>query len=211
MSEVLRISRMADTPRFGVRFQAKQERVSSPVAEKLGPYLEQHPEEARSIITRAVVAARAREAVRNARGAVPQKGALELAPAVPDDEHRAIGAREPAEPGVPIYRRALELGGLAHQVIERADAERFFLRDQLDRKSSMIPQLIAQGLAIADMVARRQLFRHARRALTDCATIFDLLIERDSAPSDLVAAARAVTQAVLDELGELTVEPPRQW
>jgi hypothetical protein len=153
---------MADTPRFGVRFQAKGERVSSP--------------------------ARARDAARNARGPVP---------------HR--------EPGVPIYRRALEMAALAHQVIERADAERFFLRDQLDRKSSMIPQLIAQGLAIADMAARRQLFRHARRALTDCATIFDLLIERDSAPSDLVAAARAVTQAVLDELGELTVEPPRQW
>src|ERR1044071_9035566 len=144
---------MADKPRFGIRFQARDERASSDVATT------------------------------------------------------TVGDK----PGVPIYRRAVELAARAHQVIERADAERFFLRDQLDRKSSMIPQLIAQGLAVADMVARRQLFRHARRALTDCATIFDLLIERDSAPSDLVAAARAVTQAVLDELGELTVEPPRQW
>src|SRR5262245_27437789 len=124
MPGVLRISRMADTPRFGVRFQAKQERVSSDVAtaastvvgDKLGHYLEQHPEEARSIITRAVVAARAREAARKA-GGVPHKRALDPAPAVPDDEHRAIGAREPAEPGVPIYRHAVELAAAAHQVI----------------------------------------------------------------------------------------------
>jgi hypothetical protein len=207
---------MADTPRFGVRFQAKDKRVSSDIAtatsvgDKLGHYLEQHPE-ARSIITRAVVAARAREAARKVREPAPHRGALELAPAAPDDEHRAIGPREPVELGVPIYRRALELAALAHQVIERADAERFFLRDQLDRKSSMIPQLIAQGLAVADMAARRQLFRHARRALTDCTTIFDLLIERGSAPRDVVDATRAAAQAVLDELGELTVEPPRQW
>jgi DNA gyrase B/23S rRNA-intervening sequence protein len=210
---------MGDTPRFGIRFQAKDKpgpseagtAGSTVVGDKLGQYLEQHPEEARSIVTKAVEAARAREAARKASGLVQHRGALELTSAAPGDEHRAIAPREPVEPGVPIYRRALELAALAHHVIERADAERFFLRDQLDRKSSMIPQLIAQGLAIADMAARRQLFRHARRALTDCATIFDLLIERDSAPSDLVAAARAGTQAVLDELGELTVEPPKQW
>jgi four helix bundle protein len=113
--------------------------------------------------------------------------------------------------GVPIYRRAVELAALAHQVIERADAERFFLRDQLDRKSAMIPQLIAQGLAIADMAARRQLFRHARRALTDCATIFDLLVERGSAPREVVDAARVQADALLGELAELTVEPSKVW
>src|ERR1051325_2187536 len=87
---------MADTPRFGIRFQARDERASSDIATT------------------------------------------------------TVGDK----PGVPIYRRAVELAARAHQVIECADAERFFLRDQLDRKSSMIPQLIAEGLAVADMAAR---------------------------------------------------------
>src|SRR5215470_1359467 len=130
----------------------------------------------------------------------------------PGDEHRAAEAREPsAEPGMPIYRRAVELAALAHQVIERAETERFFLRDQLDRKSSLVPQLIAQGLAIAEMPARRALFRHARRALTDCIAILDLLVARGSAPLDAVDGTRTLARALGEELIALTVEPPRAW
>jgi hypothetical protein len=112
---------------------------------------------------------------------------------------------------VPVYRRAVELAARAHAVIERAETERFFLRDQLDRKSSLIPQLIAQGLAIAEMPARRALFRHARRALTDCITILDMLVERGSAPLDAVDGVRALARALGEELIGLTVEPPRVW
>lgn len=112
---------------------------------------------------------------------------------------------------VPIYRRAVELAARAHRVIERAAAERFFLRDQLDRKSSLIPQLIAQGLAIAEMPARRELYRQARRALTDCATIFDLMIERGSADGGMLEEARTLALGLLDELLPLTIEPGRVW
>jgi hypothetical protein len=112
---------------------------------------------------------------------------------------------------VPIYRRAIELAALGHGVVELAVAERFFLRDQLDRKSSLIPQLIAQGLAIAEMPARRELYRQARRALTDCATIFDLMIERGSADAGALGEARALALALLDELLPLTIEPARVW
>jgi DNA gyrase subunit B len=52
--------------------------VSTVVADKLGQYLERHPKEARNIINKAVVAARAREAARKAREMVQRKGALEL-------------------------------------------------------------------------------------------------------------------------------------
>jgi DNA gyrase subunit B len=66
--------------------QAKDKLVSSEVAtavnavitDKLGAYLEQHPKDARSIIQKAILASRAREAARKAREMVQRKGALEL-------------------------------------------------------------------------------------------------------------------------------------
>ncbi|MBS1119770.1 MAG: gyrase, subunit [Deltaproteobacteria bacterium] len=52
--------------------------VSAVVSEKLGQYLEKHPKEARIIISKALLASRAREAARKAREMVQRKGALEL-------------------------------------------------------------------------------------------------------------------------------------
>jgi hypothetical protein len=112
---------------------------------------------------------------------------------------------------VPIYHRAVELAACAHTVVELAGAERFFLRDQLDRKSSLIPQLIAQGLAIADMPARRELYWQARRALTDCATIFDLMRARGSVSRGVLDGARALALALVEELIPLTAPPPKVW
>jgi DNA gyrase subunit B len=52
--------------------------VSAVVAEKLGQYLERHPKESRTIVSKALLASRAREAARKAREMVQRKGALEL-------------------------------------------------------------------------------------------------------------------------------------
>src|SRR5690242_9684122 len=52
--------------------------VSAVVSEKLGQYLEQHPKEAKTIISKAQLAAQAREAARKAREMVQRKGALTL-------------------------------------------------------------------------------------------------------------------------------------
>jgi len=129
--------------------------------------------------------------------------------------HRAQPARPPehGEPArhdrVRIYALALELASRIYVVIERADAERYFLRDQLDRKSAVIPQLIAQGLATPDMAARRALYVRARATLTDCATILDMLIERATVPLDALEPPRALALALLDELLPLTIPPPR--
>ena len=66
--------------------QAKDKLVSSEVgaatatvvAEQLSKYLEQHPKDARTIVTKALLASRAREAARKAREMVQRKGVLEL-------------------------------------------------------------------------------------------------------------------------------------
>jgi DNA gyrase subunit B len=52
--------------------------VSAVVNERLAKFFEEHPREARAIILKAVLAARAREAARKAREMVQRKGALEL-------------------------------------------------------------------------------------------------------------------------------------
>src|ERR1041384_8188794 len=106
----------------------------------------------------------------------------------PTDEELPVEPPEPPERDVPerperperigLYHQALGFASRVFTVIELAEAERYYLRDQLDRKSAIIPQLIAQGLATADMQARRALYLRARQALTDCAAILDILAER---------------------------------
>src|SRR5262249_15742286 len=66
--------------------QAKDKLVSSEVGtavavvvgEKLNQWLEQHPKDAKNIVSKAMLASRAREAARKAREMVQRKGALEL-------------------------------------------------------------------------------------------------------------------------------------
>ena len=113
---------------------------------------------------------------------------------------------------VPVYQQALAFTARVHGVIEvAADSERYFLRDQLDRKSAIIPQLVAQGLAVADMAERRALYIRARQALTDCAAILDMLSERRTVELAAVEPARALALELLDKLLELTIPPPRIW
>jgi four helix bundle protein len=116
-----------------------------------------------------------------------------------------------AEDRVAIYQDALAFAARVYTVIELAETERYYLRDQLDRKSALVPQLIAQGLATADMRARRALYQRARQATTDCATILDMLGERGTIEPEALGPARALAQAVLAQLLALTVAPPRVW
>lgn len=90
---------------------------------------------------------------------------------------------------VEVYQHALDFAARAYVVLEHAEAERFYLRDQLDRKSAILPQLVAQALATADMTQRRALYLRARQALTDCAAILDILAERGIVKLDVLAPA----------------------
>jgi four helix bundle protein len=135
--------------------------------------------------------------------------------AVPEPEPGPEGGPEQGEPGrhdrAEVYQQALDFAARAYAVLERAEGERFYLRDQLDRKSAVIPQLIAQGLATADMALRRALYQRARQALTDCAAILDILMERRLVELEVLEPARALALALLDKLLELTVPPPKVW
>lgn len=125
---------------------------------------------------------------------------------------RAPEPEPPPEPGrVPIYELALELASRCYGVLERAEAQRYFLRDQLERKSAAVPQLVAQGLATADMTARRALYQRARMITTDCTTLLDLLATRAALPADQLDPARSAATLLIDALLPLTVPPAKIW
>jgi 23S rRNA-intervening sequence protein len=137
----------------------------------------------------------------------------------PTDEELGVPAPElEPELGAPerhdridFYQQALGFAARVFTVIELAETERYYLRDQLDRKSAIIPQLVAQGLATADMQVRRALYQRAREALTDCAAILDILSERGTVEPEALEPARALALALLEKLLALTVAPPRVW
>jgi four helix bundle protein len=113
---------------------------------------------------------------------------------------------------VPVYQKALDAAAKIFTVIElAADVERYFLRDQLDRKSTAVPQLVAQGLATDNMPQRRTLFERARRMVVDCAAILDMLGERGTVEAEALAAARASVAGLLAALLELVTPPPKVW
>jgi hypothetical protein len=135
-----------------------------------------------------------------------------------DEELPVSGSAPEPERGDPerhdrvdVYQQALGFATRVFTVIELAEAERYYLRDQLDRKSAIIPQLVAQGLATADMQARRALYQRAREALTDCAAILDILSERGTVEPGALEPARALGLALLEKLLALTIPPPRVW
>jgi hypothetical protein len=123
------------------------------------------------------------------------------------EEHAGPPSEDPAR--TVVYRQALAFTARALEITELACAERFHLRDQLDRKASLVPQLIAQGLATADMFARRALYVRAREVVTDCAALLDIVAERGIIGPDQLAPAAALAAALLDTLAPLTVPPQR--
>ncbi|HEU4732307.1 MAG TPA: four helix bundle protein [Kofleriaceae bacterium] len=112
---------------------------------------------------------------------------------------------------VELYDQALAFTARVLTVIELAETERYHVRDQLDRKAVIVPQLIAQGLALADMQARRALYQRAREALIDCAAILDILGERGTIEPEELTPARELARALIEKLLALTVPPPRAW
>jgi len=120
-------------------------------------------------------------------------------------------ASKPGEDRVPVYQLALELSATLFTIVNlSAGVERFYLRDQLDKKSTAIPVLVARALATAEMPERRKVFRLARKAVTDCFVILDVLAQRGTVDDAALEATRASSLALVAQLDALTVEPPMQ-
>jgi hypothetical protein len=108
-----------------------------------------------------------------------------------------------------VYELSLRLASDIYTVVELiAGVERFFLRDQLDRKSTVVPQLVKQALACESMVERRAVYVKARRVALDCLAVLDVLGTRGTIEAEALAIARKTAQALIDMLAPLTVPPP---
>jgi hypothetical protein len=120
--------------------------------------------------------------------------------------------RTPSRPPsdrVEIYELALKLSSEVYTVVELvAGVERFFLRDQLDRKSTVIPQLVKQGMGCESMVERRAVYTKAKRVTLDCLAVLDVLGERGTIEVQALKAAHSTAQALVDALAPLIVPPP---
>lgn len=130
-------------------------------------------------------------------------------PEAPATEPRAEPVAPLRQDRVEIYQQALAFTAQVFTVIELAETERYHVRDQLDRKSAIVPQLIAQGLALADMTARRAIYQRAREALTDCAAILDILGERGTIEPEALTPARELAHLLIQKLFALIAPPPR--
>ena len=91
-------------------------------------------------------------------------------------------------------------------MLTRGGAERSFLRDQLDRKSNVVGQLVKQGLACESLVERRLVFTKARRVTLDCVAVLDELSQK--LDPMLMVGARKLAVVLTDALAPLTVPPP---
>jgi hypothetical protein len=141
------------------------------------------------------------------RATVPPPVATPVVAVKPTPKPAAV-----ADPGemIPIYTRALELASLAFAIIERYDSERYYIRDQLDRKSTDVPQLVSRALATTEMAKRRDLYTQARFLAGDISSILDMLASRKTIDREALEPARALARVLGAELAELAV-PPRAY
>lgn len=96
-----------------------------------------------------------------------------------------------------VYQRALDLAAAIYTVVELAEPERYYLRDQLDRKSTAIPVLISRALATTIPDRRRRLFQDAARLVLECSAILDVLTRRGTVEPEAVEAASGVARELV--------------
>ncbi len=114
---------------------------------------------------------------------------------------------DPVEPDPPIYTMALELSSQVFLLLELAQMERYYLKDQLDKRTTEIAMVVKRAIGESLMADRRRLFHRARLAVTGVVSILDILDTRQSVEPQALDPARALAARMLDKLEELTRAP----
>jgi hypothetical protein len=101
-----------------------------------------------------------------------------------------------------VYEQALVLVGLVHRIIGSA-ATRFYLKDRLDRAATGLVFEIGRGRDVAPSLRWRNL-RAAQTHAADCATVLDIFVHQEAAPTDDLRRARALVRELIDDLSRGT-------
>ncbi len=106
---------------------------------------------------------------------------------------------------VGVYEQALQFTTLIDKLVDQA-VGRFHLKDVLDRESTLVAMRIAQAAGEVVKGERRDRYRSALRAATDCAAILDIMARRGAIDTSLFEPARALITSLIFQLAHLAVK-----
>jgi hypothetical protein len=101
-------------------------------------------------------------------------------------------------PKVAPYDRALELVGVAHEIVGKATA-RFYLKDRLDRAATQLVFELGRATTAVSTVRWRN-YRAAQTHAADIATVLDILAAQKAAPVDELQRAQALVRELIADL-----------
>jgi four helix bundle protein len=104
-----------------------------------------------------------------------------------------------------VYETALQLTELVDRLIETTTA-RFYLKDTLDKSSTVIALRIGQAAGETSKSERRRQYRIARRAASDCAAILDIMARRAGTDPETLGPARQLVIVLATQLAHLAVK-----
>jgi hypothetical protein len=99
------------------------------------------------------------------------------------------------------YELALDFTAAVHAVVELSEtAERFHLRDALDRKSTALAVALSRATNLPLAADRRAACSAALPLAQDCAAMIDIFGARGTIPADVLEAPRAVIRVLIGRM-----------
>ena len=101
------------------------------------------------------------------------------------------------------YQVAIDLVGLADDVVEHLPRGRRYLADQLQRASLSVPLNIAEGAGEFSRKDKKRFYRMALRSATECAAILDVCRRLKLADDSLLSSGREYLLRIVSMLTRL--------